>query len=137
MLIRKKKKPSKYKAEKEKRVINGKIVEFDSKLEAKRYDHLYLLGRSKKIRNLYLQPSFVVFDGFVHKGKKKQAITYSPDFMYEKRAGDEWIKVVDDAKGMITEPTQMRQKMFLARYGDEYVAINSKLIRKQWIEKEF
>lgn len=139
MLIRKPKPLGikKYKNKPAQRVVDGKIKEFDSILEAKRYDHLFLFQRAKLIKDLELQVSFTVFDGFTHKGKKKQAITYAPDFVYEKKVGQEWIKVVDDAKGMLTEPTRMRQKMFLMRYGTEYLAINTKLERTNWIEKEF
>jgi len=131
------KKQNKHKNEKDLRRINEEWVEFDSKLEARRYDYLYLMLRAGKIRNLTLQKNFVVFDGFTHKGKKKQPITYTIDFVYERKTDDGWEFVADDAKGMLTEPTRMRQKMFLARYSDEYVGINTRDKTKRWTEKEF
>ena len=127
----------KYKNKRTTRVVNGKIVEFDSMLEAKRYDYLYLMARAKKIRNLVLQKSFTVMEGFRVGAKKVRAITYTPDFIYERLEKEKWILYVDDAKGMLTEPTKIRQKLFLKEFGKEYKTINSKLERKVWIEKEF
>lgn len=128
---------SKYNSKKAKRIINSEIVNFDSKLEAERYDYLYLLLRASKIRQLRLQVNFILQDKFKHKNKTVQAITYTPDFVYEKKVKDKWIKVVDDAKGMLTEPTRLRQKMFLLRFGKEYECINTKKVRQTWIEKDF
>ena len=131
------KKTPKYKNKKETRVINGKILKLDSKLEALRYDHLYLLARVKKARNLILQKTFTVMEGFEVGGKKVRPITYTPDFVYEKLEKDEWVLHADDAKGMLTEATRLRQKLFLKEFGHKYKTINSKLMRKVWLEKSF
>lgn len=126
----------KYKNKKAYRDANGEQLEFDSGLEARRFDHLYLLLRGKKIRKLTLQKKFIVFDGFRIRGKKIRDITYTVDFTYERYENEKWVSYADDAKGVLTEPTKLKQKMFLQRFGDEYVGINSSY-KKVWTEKVF
>lgn len=65
---------------------NKKIVidniKFDSKLEANRYVELKLLQRAGKIKNLELQPRFLIQEGFKKNGKTFRKIEYVADFMY-------------------------------------------------------
>ena len=65
---------------------NKKIVidniKFDSQLEANRYVELKLLQRAGKIKNLELQPRFLIQEGFKKNGKTFRKIEYVADFMY-------------------------------------------------------
>jgi len=94
-----------------KTVINR--VEFDSMKEAKRYQYLKLLERSGEIRELVLQPKFILQEGFIYAGKKERAITYTADFEYVTKSG---ALIIEDVKGMKTDIYKMKRKMLLYLY---------------------
>jgi hypothetical protein len=110
---------SKYKAKKT--IIDG--ITFDSKSEAKRYQELKLLERGGQIKNLSLQPKFVLQGGFVnvHTGKKEREIAYIGDFQYDE--GDR--TVVEDVKGFKTADYQIKRKLFIHKYQSEYKHIET------------
>lgn len=96
-------------------VVDG--IEFDSKKEANRYSELKLLERANKIKNLQLQPKFLLQDSFKKNGKSYKAITYIADFAYY----DNDLKkiVIEDTKGMKTEVYKIKKKMFEYKYNIE------------------
>lgn len=94
-----------------KTVIDG--FEFDSKLEAKRYNELKILLRSGVISDLTLQKVFLLQDGFIYAKKKERPITYVCDFYYKDRLGNE---IVEDAKGFKTDVYKIKRKLFLFKY---------------------
>ena len=110
---------SKYKAKKT--IIDG--ITFDSKSEAKRYEELKLLQRGGAIKNLSLQPRFMLQEGFknIHTGKKERAIEYVADFMYDE--GDRI--VVEDVKGFKTADYKIKRKLFIKKYQSEYKHIET------------
>lgn len=89
---------------------------FDSKKEANRYMELKMLKRAGEIEHLRLQPVFKIYPSFVYQGKKYPEIKYIADFMYKE--GNTWI--VEDVKGVRTAVYQIKKKMFLYAYGNEY-----------------
>jgi len=100
---------NKYRARKV--VIDG--ITFASKGEARRYAELKFLEKAGVIRDLELQPEFVLQDGFVDfSGAKQRAIKYRADFKYVE--GD--TEIVEDFKGMLTAEFKLKKKMFLKRY---------------------
>ena len=105
--------PSKYRAIKT--TIDD--IMFDSKAESRRYCELKLLEKAGEIKDLELQPKFVLQEAFTRKdGKKFRPITYKADFRYyDLTAGHE---VIEDVKGHITQQFRLRQKMFECRYPD-------------------
>lgn len=104
---------SKYNAKKT--VVDG--IEFDSLREADRYCELKLLEKANEIRNLELQPRFLLQDKFVDKhGKTHRKIEYVADFMYIDKCGK---TIVEDVKGVLTDVYKLKKKMFLKIY-DEY-----------------
>jgi hypothetical protein len=105
---------SKYKAKKTE--IDGII--FDSKAEAKRYQELKLIERAGQIKNLSLQPRFMLQEGFVntHTGKKERAIEYVSDFMYLENN----VIIVEDCKGFKTSDYKIKRKLFLYKYQNKY-----------------
>lgn len=105
---------SKYNAKKT--VIDG--IKFDSKREAERYCELKLLEKAKEIRNLELQPRFLLQDKFKDKmGTTHRKIEYVADFMYVDKDDK---KIVEDVKGVMTDVYKLKKKMFLNLYDSEY-----------------
>ena len=102
------KKTHKYNAKKVK--VDG--IEFDSKKEANRYFELKMLERAGKIKELKLQPKFLLQDGFERDGKKYRAIFYIADFEYIKDGK----RIVEDVKGVRTQTYKLKKKMFLKKY---------------------
>jgi hypothetical protein len=92
-------------------------IKFDSKREAERYAELKLMEKAKLISNLELQPKFILQEGFKYQGKKEQAITYIADFKYKEASG---VVVVEDVKGVATDPFKIKRKMFLYHHGQYY-----------------
>ncbi len=85
---------------------------FDSIAESKRYKELALLERVKKIKNLQLQPKFLLQESFKKNGKTFRKIEYIADFMYEENGQ----VIVEDVKGMETEVFKLKKKLFEYRY---------------------
>lgn len=104
--------PSKYH---NKRVEHDGAV-FDSKRELKRWLVLRVLERSGSIRNLQRQVAYPIsIDGLL-------ICKYVADFVYEaQRRGNhdgvpviEWVRVVEDAKGMRTREYLLKKKLMKA-----------------------
>ncbi len=87
---------SKYNAKKS--TVDGHT--FDSIREAERYRELKLLEKGKEIRNLVLQPRFLLQDEFFDKnGVKHKKIEYVADFLYIDKDDK---AIVEDVKGVLT-----------------------------------
>ena len=63
-----------------KTVVDG--IKFDSGAEAGRYKELRLMEKAGAIKDLILQPEFLLQDKFKHKGKTERAVKYIADFKY-------------------------------------------------------
>jgi hypothetical protein len=91
---------------------------FDSKLEARRYQHLKMLQRAGRISGLICQPKFLLLEKFTDKtGKKHREINYFADFQYKKEDGSGLI-ITEDTKGKKTAIYDLKKKMLLSRYPD-------------------
>lgn len=91
---------------------------FPSEREAERYCELKLFLRAKEIKNLELQPRFLLQDGFVDKeGNEHKKIEYVADFMYVDKDDK---TVVEDVKGVLTDVYKLKKKLFLKIYDDKY-----------------
>jgi len=97
---------------------NRNWIIFDSKAEADRYSDLQILEQSGYIKNLVLQPSFTLLEGFKRKDtwEKIWALKYRADFQYEQ----DWMIIVEDVKWKLTEVYKIKKKLFLAKYSDKY-----------------
>ena len=104
---------SKYGAEK----ITVDGIRFDSKIEAKYYEHLKDLKAKELIINFELQPQYIIQPKFTNSfGKKIQAIILKADFLiYEI---DNTLTVID-IKGMATPEAKLKRKMFWKVYPGE------------------
>lgn len=91
---------------------------FDSKREAERYRELKLFLKAGLIRNLELQPRFLLQQKFKDKqGNTHRKIEYVADFMYIDKDDK---KIVEDVKGMMTGVYKLKKKLFLNLYDSEY-----------------
>lgn len=111
---------NKYKAEK---TDVGKIT-FHSKKEAKRYKELKLLEKAGVIKDLKLQPRFLLLDTIRTETETLRKKFYVADFMYydcEKN-----ITVVEDVKGFKTKDYILKKHMFLEKYGKDYTFFENK-----------
>ncbi|MDR5856627.1 DUF1064 domain-containing protein [Caballeronia sp. LZ062] len=102
-----KKKPAKYRNAKCE--IGG--IKFDSKREMKRWHELVQMQARGEIAELELQVPFVLAEPVVIAGRKRPALRYVADFVYEK--GGE--TVIEDVKGRVTEGYRIKRHLMAAR----------------------
>ena len=100
-----------------KTIIDG--IEFDSKAEAKRFCELKLLEKARKIKDLTLQPCFILQPSFKKNGKTYRKIEYIADFQYEENGQ----VIVEDVKGVFTKEFQIKRKLFEYKYPDLEIKI--------------
>lgn len=91
-------------------------ITFASGLEATRYGQLKLMEKAGAIRNLELQPTFVL--GVVEKEwspwGRKWTLKYIADFRYEERDSiGVWDDVVEEVKGMWTPMAKFKVAVWL------------------------
>lgn len=95
---------------------NKKIIvdgyKFDSIQESLRYEELKFLLKAGQIKNLQLQPHFLLQDSFRKNGRTFRKIEYVADFMYEENGKT----IVEDVKGMQTDVFKIKHKMFEKMY---------------------
>lgn len=76
-----------------------------------RYLELKLFEKAGKIKDLKLQPRFLI----IPKSNGERATYYVADFMYtETKYFD---KIVEDVKGVRTDVYKLKRKLFLLQYG--------------------
>ena len=86
-------------------------IKFDSRAEARRYKELVLAQKAGIIRDLELQPEFLLQDKFKYNGKTERAVKYIADFKYFDVS--KGVYVVEDVKGVQTEVFKIKRKLFL------------------------
>ena len=116
-LGKKGKKPSKYKNIKT--LYDG--IKFDSKKEAARYAELLLLVKAGLVKDLELQPKFLLADTVRWNGQTLCKRYYKADFQYVNEKGE---NVVEDCKGFLTDMYKIKRHLFLSLY-PEYVFIET------------
>lgn len=90
---------------------------FDSLLEADRFQQLTLAEKAGEIADLTVHPTFELQPAFTDQtGKKHRAIIYEADFYYLDTATDRFI--IEDVKGYTTDLFRLKLKLFLYRYRD-------------------
>lgn len=98
-------------------IYNG--IKFDSKKEKSRYITLKQLERAGIIKDLELQPKFLLLDTIHYKGKTYPKTYYKADFRYFDNGKGKYI--VEDVKSPITakdKAYRLKIKMLLAKYPD-------------------
>lgn len=94
-----------------KKVILDDYV-FDSSAEAKRYKELKILLKVGEIKELTLQPHFLLQESFRKNGKTYRKIEYIADFQYIENGK----VIVEDVKGMQTDVFKLKHKLFEKKY---------------------
>lgn len=95
-------------------LIDG--ITFDSLKEANRYRELKLLEKIGEIKDIVLQPVYVLLEGFEYRGEKIRPIKYMGDFGYiEVKTGN---KVLEDTKGFKTKDYLIKAKLLKNAYPD-------------------
>lgn len=94
-------------------------IVFDSAKEARRYVELKLLERAGKIRDLKLQPEFVLQPGFRKNGKTYRQIAYKADFSYF--SVEEYKIIIEDVKGLKTPVYCLKRKLYEYKYPDSEI----------------
>ena len=95
-----------------KTVVDG--IKFDSKWESQRYLYLKSLEKAGRIKNLILQPKFLI----IVNGQKICA--YIADFKYNKEdASGQWEHIIEDAKGVETPEFKLKKKLMKAVHNIE------------------
>lgn len=118
-------KPRKY--HERKTEVDG--ITFDSADEARRYVQLKMLVAAGEIKDIELQPKFVLQPSFKHGKRTIRAITYRADFRYTEVATGE--EVVEDVKGMETPVFQLKAKMLLYVHHIEVRRVRMSASRKR------
>ena len=75
-------------------------IVFASKAEMRRYAELKLMEKAGKIKNLYVQPRFILLEAFEKYGTLHKSLYYVGDFLYYDM--DKKRKIVEDVKGVET-----------------------------------
>ena len=91
--------------------------DFDSQKEFKRYCDLHILLRAGEIRNLDRQVHFPLIPSQKGEFRAERAAEYIADFVYEEKRGGEWVKIVEDAKGVRTDTYKLKRKLMLYFHG--------------------
>ena len=96
-----------------------KGIKFDSKKERDRYINLKQLEKAGIIKELELQPKFLLLDTIHYKGKTYPKTYYKVDFKYFDNEKGKYI--VEDVKSPITAKDKvyrLKIKMLLTKYPD-------------------
>lgn len=127
-------------------------IKFDSKMESKYYIYAKELKEQGVIKNIKLQPTFLLQEKFIllngqaifgsdpdfdklkrkHKLKTYSSIEYTPDFELEYADGT--IKLIE-TKGKSTPDFELKKRLFLCNYPDriiEVLILNEKT--KEWVD---
>lgn len=100
-------KPSKYRNQR----CEHDGIAFDSRRERDRWIHLCRERDSGEISDLERQVVFVLADPVVINGRKKPALRYVADFVYERNGK----QVIEDVKGVITAEYRIKRHLMAAR----------------------
>lgn len=98
---------------------------FSSKKEAQYYIDLLLQERCGLVKDIQLQPVYMLQEAFKKNGKSYRAITYIADFEFDQKAvrGSHWVTRIVDTKGVKTEAFKIKVKLFELRYPDKTIIV--------------
>lgn len=96
-----------------KKVVDG--IKFDSTMEANYYEYLKEEKRKGNIKEIELQPKFLLLEDFKKYGRTIRKIEYISDFRIKYKDNTE--KIID-VKGRETPDFKIKRKMFDMKYRD-------------------
>ena len=95
-------------------------IRFDSEEKAARFEQLYIMQETGRIRDLRLMMEFTLQPAYITPaGVRIRPIRYIADFTYWRRSGEEWEYVVEAVKGKstMTKTYRMKKEMMDDRLG--------------------
>lgn len=98
-------------------VVDG--IKFQSIKESVVYGKLKILEQAGKIKNLRLQVPFVLAPQVVIDGRKKPALRYFADFVYEENGK----QVIVDVKGIQSQSFKIKRHLMLSVLGLEITIV--------------
>lgn len=108
----------KYGNKKVQKKIGDEVYIFDSRKEYRRFEQLYSLLKKGKIKDLVLQPEYVLLEPFEYDGIKERGVKYIADFRYTLNGKT----IVEDVKSAATakdKTYRVKRKWFLSKYGKD------------------
>lgn len=87
-------------------------IRFDSIKEMNHYAELKVLEKGGVIKDLKLQPEYILVPAYIDNGKKVRPIIYRADFAYTENGKS----VVEDVKGFKTDVYKLKKKIFRYMY---------------------
>jgi hypothetical protein len=109
-------------------------IKFASKSEGERYLELKAMQEKGEIRDLVIQPKFILQESFRKNGELFRAIHYVADFQYNQHGPSGLKLVIEDVKGYMgytTPEFKIKRKLFEARYPDLSLTITQMNNRKK------
>lgn len=100
-------------------------IRFASKKEAKRYQELLLMKAQGIVKEIEVQPSYLLQPGFERNGRKFRPINYRADFRVTYFDGT---VEVEDVKGFRTREFERTEKLLLYRYPDLRFKVGGELV---------
>jgi hypothetical protein len=97
------------------KIVNLDGIKFSSKAEARRYGELKLMHEAGIIHKLVVHPRYTLLDPFEVNGIKYRGIVYEGDFSYIENG----VQICEDCKGFRTAVFNLKEKLFINRYGDQ------------------
>lgn len=100
-------------------------IKFDSRIEWEYYKYLKEQYSKKLILSFGIQPKYLLMPKFEKNGEKFIAMYYIADFFV---VNNDWTSFVVDVKGMPTEQSKIKRKLFCYKYDIPM----KRLVRFQW-----
>lgn len=104
-------------------VIETNDGRFDSKAEHRHWEHLKLLQRAKRIKDLQRQVVFELAPAVKINGRMRPALRYVADMVYFDL--DLGRKVVSDVKGAVTPEFRIKRHLMMSVHGIEIQEIRA------------
>lgn len=98
---------------------------FDSRIEWEYYKYLKDLKEKNLIWDFWLQPSYLLLPKFERNWEKFREMCYIADFLV---VNLDWTSFVVDVKGMPTEQSKIKRKLFCHKYDLPM----KRLVRYKW-----
>ncbi len=92
-------------------------IAFHSRKEARRYQELRLLEKAGQVKEIRLQPAFILHAFMANTGEVTAIGAYRGDFEYCEWNGHAWNLTFEDVKGYDTALSKWKRKHVAAQYG--------------------
>lgn len=109
-------------------------IEFDSELESRYFLHLKQLHKDGVVKSFEMQKTYILLEGYVMNGKKRQPVKFTPDFVVTYADGTVQVVDIKGSKFAVSRDFPLRKKMFEQRYQVPLHVIGYSKIDGGWID---